>query len=166
MYNLHLNSIKEICFFNLDIPRIQDEVIPKHILEQFERRLEQWKEDDQQFVSTEAEKTCNAKSFDTKFHYLENMVKRLNQLDPSKQAELVCTQDVRDKDIALGGSCYMGSVDLVKWLISKNSDISYCDDDANVTQCDFNGRRPLSVALDQGHIEIQELLKEKGAAQH
>ncbi|VDI31253.1 Hypothetical predicted protein, partial [Mytilus galloprovincialis] len=39
-----------------DILMDHDEVIPKHILEQFEKRLEQWKKDDQQFVSTEAEK--------------------------------------------------------------------------------------------------------------
>ncbi|VDI63242.1 Hypothetical predicted protein [Mytilus galloprovincialis] len=39
-----------------DILMDHDEVIPKHILEQFENRLEQWKKDDQQFVSTEAEK--------------------------------------------------------------------------------------------------------------
>ncbi|CAG2189103.1 unnamed protein product [Mytilus edulis] len=34
----------------------QDDVIPKNILDQFERRLEQWKEDDHTFVSIEAEK--------------------------------------------------------------------------------------------------------------
>ncbi|XP_063448244.1 uncharacterized protein LOC134727786 [Mytilus trossulus] len=39
-----------------DILMDHDEVIPKHILEQFEKRLELWKKDDQQFVSTEAEK--------------------------------------------------------------------------------------------------------------
>ncbi|XP_071179170.1 uncharacterized protein [Mytilus edulis] len=82
--------------------------------------------------------------------FTENMVTRLNQLDPSKQAELVCTQDVRDKDIALGGSCYMGSVDLVKWLISKNSDISYCDD---------AGWFPLLWASQEGHVDVvKELL--------
>ncbi|XP_063396719.1 uncharacterized protein LOC134681169 [Mytilus trossulus] len=39
-----------------DILMDHDEVIPKHILEQFEKRLELWKKDDQRFVSTEAEK--------------------------------------------------------------------------------------------------------------
>ncbi|CAG2228407.1 unnamed protein product [Mytilus edulis] len=136
LYQIGMKKLKDR-LKEKDIPRIQDEVIPKHILEQFERRLEQWKEDDQQFV--------------------KNMVKRLNQLDPSKQAELVCTQDVRDKDIALGGSCYMGSVDLVKWLISKNSDISYCDDAADVNKCTNDDESPLLLASKNGHVQLMSL---------
>ncbi|CAG2245840.1 unnamed protein product [Mytilus edulis] len=121
-----------------DILMDHDEIIPKHILEQFEKRLEQWKKDDQQFE------------------------------------ELVCTKDIHNKDKALGGSCYMGTIDLVKWLISRNSDINYCREDGcfpllwatDVNKCDFKGKNPLNVAQEQGHIEIESLLKGKGVNQH
>ncbi|CAC5406321.1 unnamed protein product [Mytilus coruscus] len=39
-----------------ELARTQDEVIPKNVLEDIERRLKQWKEDDEKFVITEAEK--------------------------------------------------------------------------------------------------------------
>ncbi|CAG2200693.1 unnamed protein product [Mytilus edulis] len=43
--------------------------------------------------------------------FTENLVTHLNQLDLSKQQELVCTKDIHNEDIALAGSCYMGTID-------------------------------------------------------
>ncbi|CAG2185382.1 unnamed protein product [Mytilus edulis] len=162
------------------------------IEEQFRRCLEQWKKDDQQFVSTEAEKhvmqkvltqssvtlvgnSGTGKSFLSKHIALimkkhgytvipcskpedigkwfknENLVTHLNQLDLSKQQELVCTKDIYSKDIALSGSCYMGTIELVKWLISRNSDINYCRED---------GWFPLLWASQKGHVDVvKELLQ-------
>ncbi|CAC5404465.1 unnamed protein product [Mytilus coruscus] len=65
--------------------------------------------------------------------------------------ELVCTKDIHTKDIALGGSCYMGTIELVKWLISRNSDINYCRKD---------GYFPLLWASQNGHVNVvKELLQ-------
>ncbi|VDI37611.1 CDK inhibitor PHO81 [Mytilus galloprovincialis] len=119
--------------------------------------------------------------------FTEKMVTRLNQLDISKQTRLVCTQDIHNKDIALGGSCYVGSVDLVKWLISKNSDINYCDEDgsfpllwasqeghvnvvkellqhsADVNQCVNNDESPLYIASENGHVDVVAILLQHSA---
>ncbi|CAG2212649.1 ANKRD50 [Mytilus edulis] len=107
--------------------------------EQFENRLEQWKKDDQQFVSTEAEK---------------------------HQQELVSTKDIYNKDIALSGSCYMGTIDLVKWLISRNSDVNYCREDGwfpllwatDVNKCRNDGTPPLQIACYNNRIEVVRVL--------
>ncbi|XP_063448222.1 uncharacterized protein LOC134727766 [Mytilus trossulus] len=116
--------------------------------------------------------------------FTENLVTHLNQLDLSKQEELVCTEDIDDKDIALAGSCYMGSIDLVKWLIRRNSDINYCREDswfpllwasqeghvdvvkellqhsAEINKCNNNGTSPLYIASEEGHVDVvKELLQ-------
>ncbi|XP_071178978.1 ankyrin-3-like [Mytilus edulis] len=116
--------------------------------------------------------------------FTENFITHLNQLDRSKQEELVCTKDVYSKDIALGGSCYMGTIELVKWLISRNSDVNYCREDgcspllyasqeghvdvvkellqhsADVNKCDNNGVSPLYIASHYGHVNVvKELLQ-------
>ncbi|XP_063396717.1 uncharacterized protein LOC134681168 [Mytilus trossulus] len=116
--------------------------------------------------------------------FTENLVTHLNQLDLSKQEQLVCTKDIHNKDIALGGSCYMGTIDLVKWLISRNSDINYCREDgwfpllwasheghvdvvkellqhtADVNKCENNGVSPLYIASQVGHVNVvKELLQ-------
>ncbi|VDI63243.1 Hypothetical predicted protein [Mytilus galloprovincialis] len=83
--------------------------------------------------------------------FTENLVTHLNQLDLSKQQDLVCTKDIHYKDIALSGSCYMGSIELVKWLISRNSDVNYCRE---------NGWFPLLWASQEGHVDVvKELLQ-------
>ncbi|XP_063448236.1 uncharacterized protein LOC134727779 [Mytilus trossulus] len=83
--------------------------------------------------------------------FTEILVTHLNELDLSKQEELVCTKDIDDKDIALSECCYMGTIDLVKWLISRNSDINYCGED---------GWFPLYWASQEGHVDVvKELLQ-------
>ncbi|CAG2203373.1 unnamed protein product [Mytilus edulis] len=161
-----------------DLTRTHDEVIPNNILEQFERRLKRWKEDDKMYFSTAAEKPVMTKdNMDTDIEFairipdnkinsfIERLVKdwdngfvdnvfdnrnmnsstfkkkfinKLNKLDQSKQEELACKHDIKSKDIALGGSCYVGSVDLVRWLISRKSDINYCKEDADPKLEDIN----------------------------
>ncbi|XP_076108321.1 uncharacterized protein LOC143076429 isoform X2 [Mytilus galloprovincialis] len=116
--------------------------------------------------------------------FTENFITRLNQLDLSKQEELVSTKDIYMKDIALSGSCYMGTIELVKWLISGNSDVNYCREDGNfpllwasqeghvnvvkelllhsadVNKCNNNGASPLYIASQNGHVEVvKELLQ-------
>ncbi|XP_076105812.1 uncharacterized protein LOC143074149 [Mytilus galloprovincialis] len=116
--------------------------------------------------------------------FTEKLVTRLNQLDLSKQEELVCTKDIYNKDIALSGSCYMGTVDLVKWLISRNSDVNYSIENgwfpllwasqeghvnivkellqhsADVNKCSNDGSSPLYIASGKGHINVvKELLQ-------
>ncbi|XP_063448238.1 uncharacterized protein LOC134727781 [Mytilus trossulus] len=86
--------------------------------------------------------------------FTENLVTHLNQLDLSKQQELVCTKDIHSKDIALGGSCYMGTIDLVKWLISRNSDVNYCTE---------NGWFPLLWASQEGHVDVVNELLQRSA---
>ncbi|XP_063448233.1 uncharacterized protein LOC134727775 [Mytilus trossulus] len=117
--------------------------------------------------------------------FAEILVTHLNELDLSKQEELVCTKDIDDKDIALSECCYMGTIDLVKWLISRNSDINYCREDgcfpllwasqeghvdvvkellqhlAEINKCSNNGTSPLYIATSQnGHVNVvKELLQ-------
>ncbi|CAG2212623.1 ANKRD50 [Mytilus edulis] len=173
-----------------DILMDHDEVIPKHILEQFEKRLEQWKKDDQQFITdnmgTEIEfviripdnytnsyidrllkdwenrfvsNVCQNRNMSSTI-FTEKMVTRLNQLELSKQEELVHTKDIHNKDKALAGSCYMGTIDLVKWLIRRNSDINYCREDADVNKCRNDGTPPLQIACYYNMIEVvRELLQ-------
>ncbi|XP_052103269.1 uncharacterized protein LOC127736725 [Mytilus californianus] len=114
--------------------------------------------------------------------FTENFITRLNQLDLSKQEELVCTKDINNKDIALSGSCYMGTVDLVKWLISRNTNINYCREDgwfpllwasqeghvdvvkellqhsADVNKCNNNDASPLYIASQNGHVDGVKVL--------
>ncbi|XP_052075430.1 ankyrin-3-like [Mytilus californianus] len=119
--------------------RIPDKYVNKYI----DRLLKDWENG---YVNS----VCQNRNMNSTT-FAEKMVTRLNQLDTSKQAELVCTQDIHDKNIALGGSCFMGSVDLVKWLISRNSDINHCDE---------AGWFPLLWASQEGHIDVvKELLQ-------
>ncbi|CAG2198639.1 unnamed protein product [Mytilus edulis] len=79
----------------------QDDVIPKNILE---RLLKDW---DTGYVCNVSNNTnMNASMF------LERFINNLNKLDQSKQEKLACTQDINNTDIALSGSCSMGTVDL------------------------------------------------------
>ncbi|XP_076108268.1 uncharacterized protein LOC143076403 [Mytilus galloprovincialis] len=116
--------------------------------------------------------------------FTENLVTHLNQLDLPKQQELVSTKDIYSKDIALSGSCYIGSIELVKWLISRNSDVNYCREDggfpllwasqeghvdvvkellqhsADVNKCDNDDTSPLLIASQEGHVDVvKELLQ-------
>ncbi|XP_076105811.1 uncharacterized protein LOC143074148 [Mytilus galloprovincialis] len=116
--------------------------------------------------------------------FTENFITRLNQLDLPMQQDLVCTKDIHSKDIALGGSCYMGTITLVKWLISRNSDINYCSEDgwfpllwasqeghvnvvkellqhsADVNKCNNSDVSPLYIASEKGHVNVvKELLQ-------
>ncbi|XP_076105813.1 uncharacterized protein LOC143074150 [Mytilus galloprovincialis] len=116
--------------------------------------------------------------------FTENFITHLNQLDLSKQQELVCTKTIYNKDIALSGSCYMGTIELVKWLISRNSDVNYCIENgwfpllwasqeghihvvkelllhsADVNKCTNNDASPLLIASQNGHVDVvKELLQ-------
>lgn len=83
--------------------------------------------------------------------FTEKFIINLNKLDHSKQEKLAGTRDITNKEIALARSCYMGTVDLVKWLISKNSDINYCTED---------GWFPLLLASQEGHgTVVKELCR-------
>ncbi|XP_052103264.1 uncharacterized protein LOC127736720 [Mytilus californianus] len=152
--------------------RIPDNCINRYI----ERLLKDWENG---YVSN----VCQNRNMNSTI-FIENLVTRLNQLDLSKQEELVCTQDINSKDIALGGSCYMGTVDLVKWLISRNTNINYCREDgyfplywasqkghvnvvkellqhsADVNKCNNNDASPLYIASHNGHVDVvKELLQ-------
>ncbi|XP_052075114.1 uncharacterized protein LOC127712610 [Mytilus californianus] len=119
---------------------------------------------------------------DTKF--TNTLVSSLNKLDQRKQLELVCTQDNHNKYTALAGSCFIGNVDLVGWLISKHRDINHRTVDGcsplfwasqeghvnvvkkllqyspNINQCDNDGASPLYVSSRNGHINVvKELLQ-------
>ncbi|XP_052075517.1 ankyrin-1-like [Mytilus californianus] len=121
--------------------------------------------------------------------FTETFVTHLNQLDPSKQQELVCTKDIHSKDIALSGSCYIGTIDIVKWLISRNSDINFCRQDgwfpllwasqeghinvvkellqysSEVNKCDNDGVSPLYKASQNGHVDVvKELIQHSADA--
>ncbi|CAC5406432.1 unnamed protein product [Mytilus coruscus] len=83
--------------------------------------------------------------------FTKMLIKCLNKCDQTKQEKLACTQDKKSKDIALAASCYNGSVDMVKWLISKKSNINFCT---------ITGKSPLFWASQNGHVNIvKELLK-------
>ncbi|CAC5377337.1 unnamed protein product [Mytilus coruscus] len=116
--------------------------------------------------------------------FTEKFISCINKLEYSKQEELALTKDTTSKDIALAECCYYGFVDLVKWLISRNSDINYCTEDgyfpllwasqegqvdvvkellqhsADVNQCDNNDVSPLYIASEEGHVDVvKELLQ-------
>ncbi|CAC5403393.1 unnamed protein product [Mytilus coruscus] len=61
--------------------------------------------------------------------FTETFINNINKLDHSKQEDLAGTQDINSKGIALGESSYVGSVDLVRWLISRKSSINHCTKD-------------------------------------
>ncbi|XP_076105809.1 uncharacterized protein LOC143074147 [Mytilus galloprovincialis] len=152
--------------------RIPDKYINSYI----DRLLKDW---ENRFVSN----ICQNRNMSSTI-FTEKLVTHLNQLDLSKQEELVHTKDIHNKDIALGGSCYMGTIDLVKWLISRNSDINYCREDgcfpllwasqeghvdvvkellqhsADVNKCNKNDASPLYIASYNGHVDVvKELLQ-------
>ncbi|VDI42860.1 uncharacterized protein MGAL_10B023497 [Mytilus galloprovincialis] len=116
--------------------------------------------------------------------FLERFINNLNNFDHSKQEKLACTQDINNTDIALLGSCSMGNVDLVKWLISRKSDINYCGEvgwsplllasykghvdvvqvlvqhSAEINKCHNDGASPLYIASQEGHFDIvKELIQ-------
>ncbi|CAC5404459.1 unnamed protein product [Mytilus coruscus] len=146
--------------------RIPDKYMNRYI----ERLLKDW--ENGYVYSVYHNKNMNSTIF------TENFITRLNQLDLSKQQELVCTKDIYNKEIALAGSCYMGTIELAKWLISRNSDINYCREDggfpllmasqeghvdvvrellqhaADVNKCDNNGASPLYKASQNGHVNV------------
>ncbi|XP_052073712.1 uncharacterized protein LOC127711644 [Mytilus californianus] len=121
--------------------------IPDNKMNRFiERLLKDWEDG---FVDNVFDnRNMNSSTFKTKF------INNLNKLDQSKQEELACKHDIKSKDIALGGSCYVGSVDLVRWLISRKSDINYCKED---------GCFPLFWASQEGHINVVEELLQQSA---
>ncbi|XP_071179539.1 uncharacterized protein [Mytilus edulis] len=122
--------------------RIPDNEINRYI----ERLVMDW---DNGFVDNVFDnRNMNSSTFKKKF------INKLNKLDQSKQEELACKHDIKSKDIALGGSCYVGSVDLVRWLISRKSDINYCKED---------GCFPLFWASQEGHINVVEELLQQSA---
>ncbi|XP_071177539.1 kinase D-interacting substrate of 220 kDa-like [Mytilus edulis] len=119
--------------------KIPDNYIDRYI----ERLIRDWKNG---YVYS----VCHNRNMNSSL-FTERFVKHLNQLDQSKQQELVCTKDIQSKDIALSGSCDIGTVYLVKWLISRNSDINYCRED---------GWFPLLLASQEGHVDVvNELLQ-------
>ncbi|XP_076108937.1 uncharacterized protein LOC143076925 [Mytilus galloprovincialis] len=116
--------------------------------------------------------------------FTEKFINNLNKFDQSKQKQLACTQDFDNKDIALTGSCFMGTINLVKWLIGKNCDINYYSNDgwfplyvasqegrvdvvkeliqhsAEVNKCDNEGTSPLYIASQEGHVDVvKELIQ-------
>lgn len=84
--------------------------------------------------------------------FTERFINNLNKLDWSKQIKLACKQDIKNEHRALRSSCLMGSVDIVKWIISKNSDINYLGKD---------GYFHLLLANQQGQVHVvKELLQQ------
>ncbi|CAC5382726.1 unnamed protein product [Mytilus coruscus] len=119
--------------------RIPDKYVNRYI----ERLVKDWESG---FVYN----VCHNRNMSTTI-FTVNLVTHLNQLDASKQQELVCTKDFHSNDIALSGCCYIGTIDLVKWLIRRNSDINYCRQD---------GWFPLLLASQEGHVDVvNELLQ-------
>ncbi|XP_071177552.1 uncharacterized protein [Mytilus edulis] len=148
----------------------------KYIYSYIDRLLKDWENGyvDRVFVNRNMNSTI----------FTENLLTHLNQLDLSKQQELVSTKDIYQKDIALAGSCYIGTIELVKWLISRNSDVNCCREDgwfplllasekghvdvvkellqysADVNKCDNDDTSPLYIASQNGHVEVvKELLQ-------
>ncbi|CAG2200308.1 ANKRD50 [Mytilus edulis] len=154
-------SDKDIQLCQIDISS-HDEVIPKHILGKcideehcnftkfyntassvhkytcFDWLLTDWENG---FVYS----VCQNRNINSTA-FTENLVTHLNQLDLSKQQELVSTKDIHMKDIALSGSCYMGTVYLVKWLIT------------DVNKCSNDGTPPLQIACYNNMIEVVRVL--------
>lgn len=84
--------------------------------------------------------------------FTERFINNLNKLDWSKQIKLACKQDIKNEHRALRSSCLMGFVDIVKWIISKNSDINYLGKD---------GYFHLLLANQQGQVNVvKELLQQ------
>jgi ankyrin repeat protein len=55
---------------------------------------------------------------------------------------------------ALHGAVAFGRTDMVRWLLERGVD--------NVNMLDFMGKTPLAVALEKGHNEIAEMLRQYG----
>ncbi|CAG2206270.1 unnamed protein product [Mytilus edulis] len=125
----------------------QDDVIPKNILE---RLLKDW--DTGYVCNVSNNRNMNSTMF------LERFINNLNNFDHSKQEKLACTQDINNADIALSGSCSMGTVDLVKWLISRKSDINYCGEGADVNKRRSKSTTPLLIACYKNRIKVVRVL--------
>ncbi|XP_052074779.1 uncharacterized protein LOC127712406 isoform X3 [Mytilus californianus] len=155
--------------------RIPDKYINRYI----ERLLKDWENG---YVNS----VCQNRNMKSTT-FTEIFITRLNQLDLSKQQELVSTKDIHNKDIAFSGSCYLGTVDLVKWLISRNTNINYCREDgwfpllwtsqeghvdvvkvllqhsADVNKCKNNGVSSLYIASQEGHVDVVKVLLQHSA---
>ncbi|VDI06713.1 CDK inhibitor PHO81 [Mytilus galloprovincialis] len=119
--------------------------------------------------------------------FIETFINNFNKLNHSKQKTIIATQDIYSKHIALGISCVVGSVDLVRWLIKRKSNINHCSKrgysalflaslkgyvdvvkellqhSAEVNMCNINGASPLLIASQEGHIDVVEELLQHSA---
>ncbi|XP_071121505.1 uncharacterized protein [Mytilus edulis] len=119
--------------------------------------------------------------------FTETFINNINQLDHYTQETLIGTQDIYSKNKALRGSCVVGSVDLVRWLINRKSDINHCSNRGNfalflaswkgyvdivkellqhsaeVNMCNINGASPLFIASQEGHVDVVEKLLQNSA---
>jgi ankyrin repeat protein len=55
---------------------------------------------------------------------------------------------------ALHGAVAFGRAEMVRWLLERGVD--------DVNMLDFRGKTPLAVALENGHTEIVEMLRQHG----
>jgi ankyrin repeat protein len=72
----------------------------------------------------------------------------------TKIAELLVAHEATEGfTSALQGAVRFGHKDMVQWLLSRGADVHVQD---------FEGKRPLRVAIEKGHNEIAELIRKHG----
>lgn len=152
----------------------------------FNRLVKDWSEGKVTVVITNS--NMNDESFRNHFIFY------LMKLEKTEQMKLANTQDILEKkewgtsgSYAMVNACFLGYIDIVRWILGKVMDVSQCRDDGNTSllMACYNGHKeivslllqwkhsvnvrnekgvtPLYIACEKGYTEIVEELLESNA---
>ncbi|CAC5416257.1 ANK [Mytilus coruscus] len=136
----------------------------------FDRLVKDWSEGKVTVVITNS--NMNDESF--RNHFISYLMK----LEKTEQVKLANTQDILEKkewgtsgSYAMVNACFLGYIDIVRWLLGKVVDVSQCRDDGNnsLLMACYNGHKDIVSLLLQwnhsvnGYTEIVEELLESNA---
>ncbi|XP_076107582.1 uncharacterized protein LOC143075884 [Mytilus galloprovincialis] len=152
----------------------------------FDRLVKDWSEGKVTVVINNS----NMKDDSFRDHFIFHLMK----LEKTKQLQLANTQDTLDKrewgtsgSYAMINACFLGYIDIVRWLLGVAVSVNQCRDDGNtslimasynghmnivslllegnhsINMCNKKGVTPLFIAIEKGYTEIVETLLKNNA---